>query len=72
MVTDVSKGTPAERAGITRNAVITAIDGQPVTSIDQLGNAIHQHGPGEQIRVTWVDRDGTHTATVRLVPGPAI
>jgi S1-C subfamily serine protease len=72
VVTDVSQGTPAERAGITRNAVITAIDGQRVTSIEQLGNAIHQHGPGEQIRVTWVDRDGTHTATVRLVAGPAI
>jgi len=72
VVTDVSKGTPADRAGITRNSVITAIDGVKVTTIDQLGVAIHQHGPGEQIRVTWVDQSGTHTASVRLVAGPAV
>jgi len=72
VVTDVSGGTPADRAGITRNSVITAIDGKRVTTIDQLGVAIHEHGPGEEIKVTWVDKDGTHTATVRLVAGPAV
>jgi S1-C subfamily serine protease len=72
VVTDVTAGTPADRAGITANSVITAIDGEVVSTMDELGVAIHQHGPGEQIRVTWVDSDGRHTATVRLVAGPAV
>jgi S1-C subfamily serine protease len=50
--------------------VITAIDGQRVSSAKALGAAIHQHDPGEQIRVTWVDRSGTHSATVRLITNP--
>ncbi len=72
LVVRVEAGGPAEAAGITANSVITAIDGQTVTSTETLGLLIHRHQPGEQIRVTWVDQAGTHTATVRLVSGPAI
>ena len=72
LVLSVRPGTPAESAGITQESVITAIDGQKVSSADGLGTAIHQHDPGEQIQVTWVDGSGTHTATVRLIAGPAV
>jgi S1-C subfamily serine protease len=72
LVLSVRPGTPAESAGITQESVITAIDGQRVASADALGTAIHQHDPGEQIQVTWVDGSGTHTATVRLIAGPAV
>ena len=37
-----------------------------------LGPAIYQHKPNDQIRVTWVDATGTHTAAVRLISGPAV
>jgi S1-C subfamily serine protease len=72
LVLSVRPGTPAESAGITQESVITAIDGQKVASADALGTAIHQHDPGEQIQVTWVDGSGAHTATVRLIAGPAV
>lgn len=72
LVLSVSPGTPAESAGITQQSVITAIDGQRVSSADALGTAIRRHDPGEKIRVTWVDRSGTHSATVRLITGPAV
>jgi S1-C subfamily serine protease len=72
LVLAVNPGSPAEGLGITRDAVITAIDGQAVGSVDSLGAAIHQHKPGEDIGVTWVDRAGTHTATATLVSGPAV
>ena len=52
--------------------MITAIDGHSVTSLDELGPAIHRHKPGDQMQVTWIDGNGSHTATVRLVAGPAI
>jgi len=72
LVLSVRPGTPAESAGITPESVITAIDGQRVSSADALGTAIHRHDPGEQIRVTWVDGSGARTATVRLIAGPAV
>jgi S1-C subfamily serine protease len=72
LVMGASPGTPAARAGIAEGSVITAIDGQKVSSIDALGSALHRHKPGEEIRVTWVDENGTHTATARLISGPAV
>jgi S1-C subfamily serine protease len=72
LVVSVRPGAPAESAGITPQSVITAIDGERVSSADALGTAIHGHDPGERIRVTWVDRGGTHSATVRLITGPAV
>lgn len=72
LVMGASPGTPAARAGISEGSVITAIDGQRVSSIDELGSALHRHKPGEEIRVTWVDENGTHTATARLISGPAV
>jgi S1-C subfamily serine protease len=72
LVTGVNSGTPAQQVGINQDDVITAIDGQSVSSQTALGAAIHQHHPGQKITVTWVDRTGTHTATVTLIPGPAV
>jgi S1-C subfamily serine protease len=69
-VLSVRPGSPAESAGITERSVITAIDGERVSSAAALGTAIHRHDPGEQIQVTWVDQDGTHSATVRLTTSP--
>jgi S1-C subfamily serine protease len=72
LVVGASSGTPAARAGISEGSVITAIEGQRVSSIDELGSALHRHKPGEEIRVTWVDQNGMHTAMARLISGPAV
>jgi S1-C subfamily serine protease len=72
LVVSVHPGTPAESAGITERSVITAIDGQRIASRDALGAALLQHEPGDQIRVTWADGSGTHSATVSLIRGPAV
>jgi len=72
LVVGVEPGTSAARAGLGRLSVITAVNGQRVTSADTLGPKIHVHKPGEQISVTWMDRNGTHTALMRLVSGPAV
>jgi regulator of sigma E protease len=58
--------SPAAKAGIAPGDVITAIDGAPITSFDDV---IAKVGPaaGRELKIT-VDRDGTaHTITV--VPG---
>jgi len=72
LVVHVLPGSPAERAGMTAPAVIESIDGKTIGSLDALGPAIHVHTPGEQIQVTWIDEQGTHTASVGLISGPAV
>jgi S1-C subfamily serine protease len=72
LVTDVFPGTPAQRAGVTGGSVITAVDGKAVTSAHALGPIIHTYSPGDQIKLTWVDLTGTHTATLQLISGPAV
>ncbi len=72
LVVGVQSGSPAEQAGIAGNTVITAIGGTPVSSVNEMGAAIHAHKPGDSLSVTWVDQSGTHTANLTLVGGPAI
>jgi len=71
LVIGVASGSPAAQANIAQNAVITAIDGVSISSATALGPAIQSHKPGQQVRVSWVDQSGTHTATVNLAAGPA-
>src|SRR6266581_2792478 len=72
LVINVFSGTPASRAGVSAGSVITAVDRQAVASADALGPIIHAHSPGDQIKLTWVDQNGTHTATLQLISGPAV
>ena len=57
-------GTPAANAGIGRYSVIVKVGDSDVTSADTLGTAIKAHKPGDSVSVTWVNSNGTHTATV--------
>ena len=73
LVTGVVSGSPAEQAGLSRYAVITAVAGSPIASAADLGNALHSHKPGDQVQVTWTDTAGaSHTATATLTTGPAL
>jgi S1-C subfamily serine protease len=72
LVVGVFPGSPAARAGMSPDSVITAINGAHVESADALGPIIHQYKSGDQIQVTWVDQKGSHTSTVRLIDGPAV
>jgi S1-C subfamily serine protease len=72
LVAGVEPNGPAEQAGMTVPAVITAVDGHTVTSTNTLGPPLHAHVPGETAQITWVDQTGQHTATVQLISGPAV
>jgi serine protease Do len=57
IVTSVSTGGPAERAGIKRGDVVTAINNQPVIDHNSLRNQVASLAPGTNANVTLV-RDG--------------
>ena len=82
----VTSGTPAAKAGLhgatgtrtvendqypTGGDVITAIDGQKMTSAEQLQRAIDAKQPGDTIEVTYWRNGDTHTTQVKLATRPA-
>ena len=56
-ITKITPDSPAERAGLQRNDVVMAVDGEPVNDGISLIVAIRTHVPGENIELT-VRRDG--------------
>jgi S1-C subfamily serine protease len=64
-------GSPAAGAGLTGGAVITAINGQSVSSPDQLSSTLARFHPGDTISVTRVSPAGQRTtSSIRLTAGP--
>jgi putative serine protease PepD len=56
-VSTVKADTPASKAGLKAGDVITAIDGDPVESADDLTAKINAHKPSQKVTLT-VKRDG--------------
>ena len=66
VVSTVEKGQAADKAGVQRLDVITAVDGQPVSSQDELVAAVSSRRAGDTIKLT-ILRDGkTLTLTATL------
>jgi serine protease Do len=65
-VSDVSDGSPAEKAGILEGDVIVKFDGRSIDDRDELMSAVRRSGPGDEVTVV-VDRMGeTKTLTATL------
>jgi S1-C subfamily serine protease len=87
LVASVQSGSPAAKAGIrggqrqitlqdqvyvTGGDVITRIDGQAVTSNEQLSTLITSHKPGDQVTVTVARGPSTTTLKVTLGTRPTV
>ena len=57
---------------MTAGSVITRVNSAVVDSATALGDALHQYKPGDQVKITWVAGNATHTANITLISGPAI
>jgi len=67
LVVQIVPNSPAAKAGLHRGDVITEIDGQPVTSAEQLQRAVENSRIGQSLQVT-VGR-GTQTQQLAVRPG---
>ena len=56
-VLDVVPGSAADEAGLQAGDLIVSIDGEAVTSSDQVRDAVRDHEPGDEIELG-VERDG--------------
>ena len=66
VIVSITPGSAAEDLGLEEGDVVTSVDGQAVTTPDDLGQSIRSHEPGDEITVEW-QRDGeTQTGTATL------
>jgi putative serine protease PepD len=66
-IATVRSGTPAAGSDLTAGDVVTAVDGEKVSSSDQLRELIDAHNPGDSVTLT-VSRNGD-TKTLKVVLG---
>lgn len=69
-VRGVSEGSPADKAGLSGDDVITDVDGHEVESMPGLATEVREHQPGDHVEVGYM-RDGQHqTADVTVGDRP--
>jgi serine protease Do len=66
LVSAVSDGSPAEKAGIKRGDVITAVDGQAVKDSNSLRNTVSRLQPGSTVSLTLFRGGQEKQVSVRL------
>jgi serine protease Do len=59
LVSKVAPGSPADGAGLQGGDVLTAVNGEPVTSMSSLVATLRAHAPGDAVAIDYV-RDGDH------------
>ena len=65
-------GGPASAAGLVQGDIINSISGFPVTSANELFDALGRFHPGDTVTVNWSDPTGaTHVSKMILATGPA-
>jgi serine protease Do len=66
VVSGVSAGSGAEKAGIGVGDVVTAVDGKPVAIPTDLGSILKSHAPGDSVQVSILQANKAATVTVIL------
>jgi S1-C subfamily serine protease len=72
LLMDVTENGPAAKAGLKPGQVILAIDGQVLTSAEQLRTSIAAHQPGDEVTLTvsGPDEQAAQEVTVTLAENP--
>src|SRR5207237_3249772 len=70
LVESVSPGTPADKAGLKSEDVITAFDGRPVQNFGDLEEAVQATPPGKQVKVEIVRAHHPQTLLLTLAERP--
>lgn len=66
MVDEATPGGAAAAAGLASGAVITAVQGTPVSLPRDLAAALLGHGPGDRVRLTLAEADGPRELELTL------
>lgn len=70
VIDHVVPDSPAAEAGLKRHDVLVAVDGEPIRSPDDLREKIGAHRPGDEVRLTVIQRGERKEITVQLAEAP--
>jgi putative serine protease PepD len=70
-IATIRPSTPAQKAGLRSGDVVTAVDGHPIATGDDLTRAIDNHKPGEKIALTYRRGGSEHTVDLTLGTRPS-
>jgi membrane-associated protease RseP (regulator of RpoE activity) len=65
-ITQVVSGSAAADAGLRVGDVITAFDGDSVSTPTELARAVADHDPGDEVRITYRRNGQSQTVTIKL------
>jgi putative serine protease PepD len=71
LISAVTGGGPAAKAGLAKGDVVTKVDGTAVSDADSLVAAVQKHKPGDTITVTYTRSGQTRTVSVTLGNTPS-
>ena len=66
LIKEVMKGTPAEKAGLKANDIITAINGVAIRSAEDLSREVGKYTPDTKITITYLRNQQTENTTALL------
>ncbi|HEY5317125.1 MAG TPA: PDZ domain-containing protein [Solirubrobacteraceae bacterium] len=70
VITDVAPGSPAAKAGLQPGDLITAIDNQPVSTVDDVGAALDRLHAGNEAEISYTLGPMSYTAQAKLTARP--
>lgn len=70
-VESMAAGSPAAKAGIADNALITSLAGQPIGSVGAMIDWLASAKPGQVVRVRWLAGGHWHSKNITLGAQPA-
>lgn len=65
-ITDVTEGSAAEKAGLGKGDVITAVDGEKVTTSEELNAEKNKHEAGEDLEITYIENGTQEEKTITV------
>jgi hypothetical protein len=71
VISGTMPGGPADQAGLKTYDTILAVNGQPVTTPQELHSTLSSHQAGEVVQITWYNGSSNVTRQIRLVAPPA-
>jgi len=70
LITAVTRGTPADKAGLQRGDVVIAFDGRKITKAEQVVEIIRSRKPGDTVDITYVRGASEFKTQVTLAETP--
>jgi serine protease Do len=71
LISDVSKGSPADKVGLKRGDVVVRINGEKVTTPGHLRNLVASSGAGARVKLELLHGGKPKTVTLKLTELPA-